>query len=79
MLCLEAKSQGPVLGGLVETHPTLASLEIMIMVLWQCFPHLLTQPLQPSPISQNHNNSSQHLPTANYMPGTWLSPFYVCI
>lgn len=34
MLCLEAKPQGPVSGGLAKTHPTLTSLEVMIVVLW---------------------------------------------
>ena len=55
------------------------SLEVMIMVL------LAGVSLTSSPhclcISQNRNNknSNWHLPTANYMPGTLLSPFYVCI
>ena len=35
MLCLEAKPQGPVLGGLAKTHPLLPSLEVMMVVLWQ--------------------------------------------
>ena len=80
MLCLEAKTTGTCFRrtGKDSSHPYFSGSHDRGAVV--VFPSTPLQSLQPSPISQNHNSSSnQHLPTANYMPGTWLSPFYVCI